>query len=63
MISQGPDLVSPHAKGAEKGGGTVESRVAGRYGTHGWTVREGFAKALNGGKKAAAAVDDDSRPD
>ncbi len=64
MISQGPDLVSPHAKGAEKGGGTVESRVAGRYGTHGWTIREGFAKSLSGKKGGAAQpVDDDSRPD
>ena len=64
MISQGPDLVSPHAKGPEKGGGTVESRVAGRYGTHGWTVREGFAKAVNGKKSApSAGADDDSRPD
>jgi hypothetical protein len=48
-ISQGPHVVDPHAKA--KGSETaeapmVESRVAGRYGTHGWTVREGFAKRL-----------------
>jgi vancomycin resistance protein YoaR len=48
-ISQGPHVVDPHAKA--KGSDStdapmVESRVAGRYGTHGWTVREGFAKRL-----------------
>jgi vancomycin resistance protein YoaR len=48
-ISQGPHVVDPHA-GVKKdsedrpGGPMVESRVAGKYGTHGWTVREGFAK-------------------
>jgi vancomycin resistance protein YoaR len=62
VVTQGPDMQSPHAKGAERGGGTVESRVAGKYGTHGWTVREGFAKAL-GGKKSNASDDDDARPD
>ncbi len=42
-------VVDPHAKAKEEpkpGGPMVESRVAGRYGTHGWTVREGFAKRL-----------------
>jgi hypothetical protein len=46
----------PHAKkrpsaaeadgsdGVHAGGPMVETRVAGRYGTRGWTVREGFAK-------------------
>jgi vancomycin resistance protein YoaR len=46
-ISQGPHVVDPHAKKDEPApasGPMVESRVAGRYGTHGWTVREGFAK-------------------
>jgi vancomycin resistance protein YoaR len=46
-ISQGPHVVDPHAKKDEAppaGGPMVESRVAGRYGTHGWTVREGFAR-------------------
>ena len=49
-ISQGPHVVDPHAKDgdAEKPGGPmVESRVAGRYGTRGWTVREGFAKRVD----------------
>lgn len=48
-ISQGPHVVDPHAKkdDPEKPGGPmVETRVAGRYGTHGWTVREGFAKRV-----------------
>jgi vancomycin resistance protein YoaR len=49
-ISQGPHVVDPHAGKAKEepqpGGPMVESRVAGRYGTHGWTVREGFAKRL-----------------
>ena len=54
-ISQGPHVVDPHAKktgadtdegGAQVGGPMVETRVAGRYGTHGWTVREGFAKRV-----------------
>lgn len=46
-ISQGPHVVDPRAKpgdDAPLGGPMVESRVAGKYGTHGWTVREGFAK-------------------
>lgn len=46
-ISQGPHIVDPRAKPGEDskpGGPMVESRVAGRYGTRGWTVREGFAK-------------------
>jgi hypothetical protein len=59
-IAQGPHVVDPHAghesheeKGKSagedepehgRGGPMVETRVAGRYGTHGWTVREGFAK-------------------
>jgi vancomycin resistance protein YoaR len=59
-ISQGPHVVDPRAKrkvagradGNEAederpGGPMVESRVAGRYGTHGWTVREGFAKRVD----------------
>lgn len=46
-LSQGPHVVSPRtgAPSSEPGGATVESRVAGRYGTRGWTVRLGFAKA------------------
>ncbi len=50
-ISQGPHVVDPRAKKSDAeprpGGPMVESRVAGRYGTRGWTVREGFAKATD----------------
>lgn len=39
-IAQGPGIEDPHAKrhGLLAGGPTVESRVAGRYGTHGWSA-------------------------
>jgi hypothetical protein len=49
-ISQGPHIVVPRtgSPSPEPGGAMVESRVAGRYGTHGWTEREGFAKAPEG---------------
>ncbi|MBS2012107.1 MAG: VanW family protein [Deltaproteobacteria bacterium] len=45
-ISQGPSIVAPKTgqPSAERGGAMVESRVAGKYGVHGWTVKEGFAK-------------------
>jgi vancomycin resistance protein YoaR len=49
QIAQGPHIVDPRAKKDDPpplGGPMVESRVAGRYGTHGWTVREGFAKRV-----------------
>ena len=49
-ISQGPTVVDPRAKPGDDGrpgGAMVESRVAGRYGTRGWTVREGFAKRVD----------------
>jgi vancomycin resistance protein YoaR len=60
VVTQGPDITSPHEKpGTERGGGTIESRVAGRYGTHGWMVREGFA--TKGGKRPAD--DDEPRTD
>ena len=41
-ISQGPSIHSPKAAGIEKGGGTIEARVPGKYGSYGWTVREGL---------------------
>jgi hypothetical protein len=49
-ISQGPHILAPRTglPSAEPGGATVESRVAGRYGTHGWTEREGLAKSPDG---------------
>jgi vancomycin resistance protein YoaR len=42
FISQGASVKGPH------GGDMVESRVAGRTGSYGWTVREGFAKDTHG---------------
>jgi vancomycin resistance protein YoaR len=42
FISQGPSVKGPH------GGDMVESRVPGKTGTYGWTVREGFAKETHG---------------
>jgi vancomycin resistance protein YoaR len=51
VISQGPNVQSPRASDVpDRGGPTVESRVAGKYGTHGWTVRAGFAKATSGSR-------------
>lgn len=38
-LSQGPSI-----PGGGRGGGMVESRVAGKYGSYGWTYREGFTK-------------------
>ena len=60
MIAQGPDIHTPSARGVargiEKGGGMVESRVAGRTGFYGWTIREGLAKEVYGtGNKPATA--------
>jgi vancomycin resistance protein YoaR len=59
QISQGPDVHDPRGKSVPMGGATVETRVAGKYGTHGWTVREGFAKAQKGSRSSAGAGDDD----
>ncbi len=42
FISQGPSIKGPH------GGDMVESRVPGKTGNYGWTVREGFAKETHG---------------
>ncbi|MCW5834911.1 MAG: VanW family protein [Labilithrix sp.] len=49
-ISQGPHVVDPRARPGDEprpGGPMVETRVAGKYGTRGWTVREGFAKRVD----------------
>ena len=59
QISQGPDIHDPRGHAAPMGGSTVETRVAGKYGTHGWTIREGFAKAQKGSRSQAGAGDDD----
>lgn len=42
FITQGPDITGPH------GSDMVESRVAGKTGEYGWTVREGFANETHG---------------
>ena len=42
FISQGASVKGPH------GGDMVESRIPGKTGTYGWTVREGFAKETHG---------------
>jgi hypothetical protein len=47
-VRKGPGIRSLGASAAEPGGGTVESRVAGKYGSYGWQVREGFQKSLDG---------------
>lgn len=49
-ISQGPHIVAPRTglPSPEPGGAMVESRVAGKYGTHGWTEREGLTKSPDG---------------
>jgi vancomycin resistance protein YoaR len=46
-ISQGPHILNPRTgqPSSEPGGAMVESRVAGKYGSHGWMEREGFARA------------------
>jgi vancomycin resistance protein YoaR len=58
VVSQGPNVQTLRpSEIPDRGGPTVESRVAGRYGTHGWTVREGFAKALHGSKGGGGTDD------
>jgi vancomycin resistance protein YoaR len=60
-ISQGPNIKSPKSDASVRGGPMVESRVAGRYGSYGWTVREGFAKEVagtNGNKNRCKKGDD-----
>lgn len=42
FVTQGPDIQGP------KGTDTVESRVPGKTGEYGWTVREGFSKETHG---------------
>lgn len=48
-LTQGPDVVDPRRNAVPvPGGPTVEAREPGKYGTRGWTVRLGFAKAVSG---------------
>jgi len=58
MVTQGPHVSGNRVRTDERGGGTVESRVAGKYGTHGWTVREGFTKSLHGTGRGSSDRDD-----
>ncbi len=58
-VSQGPSIKDPKVSEPPKGGNTIESRVAGRYGSHGWIVKEGFAKSIGAG----ANKDSDDKPD
>jgi len=65
-IAQGPD-VAKKARGASAGeggpprGDMVESRVPGRTGTYGWTVREGFAKEIHGTRAKDSVGTTDAR--
>jgi vancomycin resistance protein YoaR len=40
-VTQGPEIRSPNATEPERGGGTTEVRVAGRYGMKGWSSKSG----------------------
>ena len=40
-VTPGPDIHTPNVAEPERGGGTTEVRVAGRYGTKGWSSRSG----------------------
>jgi vancomycin resistance protein YoaR len=55
IISQGPSI-----HGFAKGGGTVESRIAGKYGSYGWTFREGLTKYRD---RAPKPLEEKTSPD
>jgi vancomycin resistance protein YoaR len=40
-VTQGPEIRSPNVTEPERGGGTTEVRVAGRYGMKGWSSKSG----------------------
>ena len=40
-VTQGPDIRTPSVADPERGGGTTEVRVAGRYGMKGWSSKSG----------------------
>ncbi|MGD0527638.1 MAG: VanW family protein [Polyangiaceae bacterium] len=54
FISQGASVKGPH------GGDMVESRVPGKTGSYGWTVREGFAKETHGTRGKESKGDKDT---
>lgn len=47
-LEQGPEVHTPKVQRVERGGGMIESHVAGRTGYYGWTIREGFTKEAYG---------------
>jgi vancomycin resistance protein YoaR len=57
VVTQGPDIHTPGASGAEPGGGTTESREAGKTGNHGWTEAAGLTRfhSKDEGQKADEA--------
>ena len=46
-IRQGVGVPYAYDDETKKGGGTQETKVAGKYGSYGWTEREGFAKSVD----------------
>jgi len=42
VVTQGPKTRTPGKKGKEQGGGTVEKRIPGKTGRHGWQEKEGL---------------------
>jgi vancomycin resistance protein YoaR len=62
-VTQGADIHSRHATVEdEPGGGMIESRVAGRYGTHGWMEREGFARGSSASAQSSSGTSGADRP-
>ncbi len=57
MVSQGPSIKKEGVV-PPPGGAMVESRVAGKYGSYGWTVREGFSKPFKRDKRARVGEDE-----
>jgi vancomycin resistance protein YoaR len=53
-VTQGPDIRTPNVSEPERGGGTTEVRVAGRYGTKGWSSKSG---AFDRHRKAAPVAE------
>jgi vancomycin resistance protein YoaR len=53
MMREGVDAKGEPLASAQHGGEIVESRVAGRSGTYGWTLREGLAKQMQGTRSRA----------
>jgi vancomycin resistance protein YoaR len=54
-VTQGPDIRTPNVSEPERGGGTTEVRVAGRYGTKGWSSKSGAFDRRRKGAPITAA--------